>query len=82
MVRTNLSSKGQVTIPVSFRKRMHLTGSQAIELDQMPDGAVVLRPVPSILDLAGGLKPEGGTLPRKEELRRARELMARRVLKR
>lgn len=79
MVKTNLSSKGQVTIPLSFRKRMHLTPTQTVELDQMPDGAVILRPVQSILDLAGGLKPAGTTLSREEERKRARELMARRA---
>lgn len=79
MVKTNLSSKGQVTIPLSFRKRMRLTPSQTIELAQMPDGTVILRPVPSILDLAGGLKPPGTALSHEEERKRARELMARRT---
>jgi len=78
MVKTNLSSKGQVTIPLSFRKRMNLTGSQVVELDQMSDGAVVLRPVPSVLALAGGLKPARRILSSKEERKRAQELMSRR----
>jgi AbrB family looped-hinge helix DNA binding protein len=78
MVKTNLSSKGQVTIPLSFRKRMHLTPTQTVELDQLPDGAVILRPVRSILDLAGGLKPVAATLSHTEERKRARELMANR----
>ncbi len=60
---------------------MNLTGKQAVELDQLPDGSVVLRPVASILDLAGGLKPAGGTLSSKEERKRAQMLMARRSLK-
>jgi len=79
MEKANLSSKGQVTIPLSFRKRMHLTPTQTVELDQMPDGAVILRPVRSILDLAGGLEPPGITLSREQERKRARELMARRA---
>jgi AbrB family looped-hinge helix DNA binding protein len=81
MVKTNLSSKGQVTIPLPFRKRMNLTGRQTVELDQLPDGTVVLRPVPSILELAGGLKPARSPLSAKEERKRAHALMARRSLK-
>jgi AbrB family looped-hinge helix DNA binding protein len=81
MVKTNLSSKGQVTIPLAFRKRMNLTAMQTVELDQLSDGAVVLRPVPSVLALAGGLKPARSILSPKEARKRARELMARRSSK-
>jgi AbrB family looped-hinge helix DNA binding protein len=81
MVKTNLSSKGQVTIPLSFRKRMNLVATQTVELNQLADGAVVLRPVPSILALAGSLKPAQRILSSKEERKRARELMARRSSK-
>lgn len=78
MIKTSLSSKGQVTIPRSFRKRMNLTGNQTVEMHQLSDGAVVLRSVPSILDLAGGLKPSRAILSPKEERSRAHQLMARR----
>jgi bifunctional DNA-binding transcriptional regulator/antitoxin component of YhaV-PrlF toxin-antitoxin module len=55
MVTTHLSTKGQLTIPLAYRRRMNLTGRQRVHLDQLADGTVVIRPAPSILPLAGTL---------------------------
>jgi AbrB family looped-hinge helix DNA binding protein len=82
MVRTNISSKGQITIPQIFRQRMALTGKQEVEVDQMADGTVVVRPVASILDLAGSVTLNQPLLSPQEERRQARLIMARQAAKR
>ena len=82
MVRTNISSKGQITIPQIFRQRMALTGKQEVEIDQMADGTVVIRPVASILDLAGSVTLNQPLLSPQEERRQARLIMARQAAKR
>ena len=55
MFHTRLTSKGQVTVPQRFRARMKLTGRRSVVVDQLPDGAVVIRPAKSILHLAGSV---------------------------
>jgi len=82
MVRTNISSKGQITIPQIFRKRMPLTGKQEVEVDQLPDGSVIVRPVASILDLAGSIALHRPLLSPQAERRQARLGMARQAAKR
>jgi bifunctional DNA-binding transcriptional regulator/antitoxin component of YhaV-PrlF toxin-antitoxin module len=82
MVRTNISSKGQITIPQVFRQRMPLTGKQEVEVDQLPDGSVVVRPVASILSLAGSIALKRSLLPPREERRQARKGMAEQAAKR
>lgn len=82
MVRTNISSKGQLTIPHIFRKRMALTRKQEVEVDQLSDGSVVVRPVSSILDLAGSVTLNRPLLTPQEERRRARKIMAEQAAKR
>lgn len=76
MVRTNISSKGQITIPRFFRRRMALTGKQEVEVDQLPDGSVVVRPVASILEIAGSVVLRRPLLSSQEERRQARKIMA------
>jgi len=82
MIRTNISSKGQLTIPQIFRKRMPLTSKQEVEVDQLPDGSVIVRPVASILDLAGSITLNRTLLSPQKERQQARQSMARRVAKR
>lgn len=82
MVRTTISSKGQITIPQIFRQRMSLTGKQEVEVGQLPDGSVVVRPVSSILDLAGSVTLSRPLLSPQEERRQARQSMARQAAKR
>ena len=82
MVRTNISSKGQLTIPQIFRKRMTLTRKQEVEVDQLPDGSVIVRPVASILDLAGSITLNRPLLSPQEERQQARQSMARQAAKR
>ena len=76
MRKAKVSSKGQITIPVRFRERMNLTPSREVELEQLEDGSVVIRPKKSIMHLAGAFRPKGKVLPFKEERRIAREAIA------
>lgn len=39
-----LGEKGQVTIPRTVRKKMHLNGGDPLLLDLAPDGSIVLKP--------------------------------------
>jgi len=77
---TTVSEKGQITIPQRFRERMNLSPSREVELEQLDDGSVLVRPKKSIMRLAGSLKPKGPVLPFKEERRIAREAMVKRHL--
>lgn len=56
MNKATISSKGQVTIPRRFRERMALTDQRQVEMEQLDDGAVIIRPIHSIMHLAGQLK--------------------------
>ncbi len=73
MIPTNLSSKGQLTIPKRFRKRMKLSGRRRVVIEQLKDGTVVVRPVRSLMDLAGSMTPARPLLSPKAE-RRATQL--------
>ncbi|MHB1158644.1 MAG: AbrB/MazE/SpoVT family DNA-binding domain-containing protein [Phycisphaerales bacterium] len=78
MSKATISSKGQVTIPRRFRERMSLTEQRQVEMEQLEDGAVILRPVRSILPLAGQLKLNKPLLPPEQERRQVRRAMAER----
>jgi hypothetical protein len=55
---------------------MQLTGARVVEMEQLGDGSVVIRPVRSILDLAGQLHAAGPLLSVKKEQRRSHAAMA------
>ena len=76
MFQTRLSSKGQVTVPQKFRRRMKLTGRRSVTVDQLPDGAVIIRPAKSILHLAGSVASRVPPLTIKEERQAAHDAMA------
>ena len=67
MFHTHLTSKGQVTVPQRFRRRMKLTGRRSVIVDQLTDGAVVIRPAKSILHLAGSVPARSAKLTVDEE---------------
>jgi bifunctional DNA-binding transcriptional regulator/antitoxin component of YhaV-PrlF toxin-antitoxin module len=67
MFHTRFTSKGQVTVPQKFRRRMKLTGRRSVIVDQLPDGAVVIRPAKSILYLAGSVPARRPILTVEEE---------------
>lgn len=56
MVKTLVSSKGQTTIPVMFRKRWH---ASRVIWTSNPDGSASVRPAPDVMTLLGraGSKP-------------------------
>lgn len=69
MVPINLSSKGQLTIPKKFRQRLQLTGRRRVTVEQLKDGTILIRPIRSILHLAGTIELKGPLLsPREERL--------------
>jgi len=77
MFPTNLSSKGQLTIPKQFRQRMKLTGRRRVVIEQLDDGTVLIRPVRSVLHLAGTLSLKRPLLPPQQERREAHDALAR-----
>jgi bifunctional DNA-binding transcriptional regulator/antitoxin component of YhaV-PrlF toxin-antitoxin module len=50
MVRTQVTSKGQTTIPSAFRKRWR---TNQVFWESNPDGSAVVRPVPDAMALFG-----------------------------
>ena len=77
MFPTNLSSKGQLTIPKQFRQRMKLTGRRRVVIEQLKDGTVLIRPVRSVLHLAGTLNLKKNLLPPQQERREVYDALAR-----
>jgi hypothetical protein len=72
MVRTFITSKGQMTAPVEFRREWK---SDEILWEKCEDGSARVRPAPDVMALYGAAK---SALPRDpQEKRRARELMGR-----
>lgn len=69
MFPTNLSSKGQLTIPKKFRQRMKLTGRRRVIIEQLKDGSVLIRPMQSIMHLAGSIALKRPLLPPELERR-------------
>jgi len=45
-----VSSKGHVTIPLDFRKRMHLSSGDQLEMTLSDDGRLILEKLPSSSD--------------------------------
>ena len=78
MFHTHLTSKGQVTVPQRFRRRMKLTGRRSVVVDQLADGAVVIRPAKSILHLAGSVRAGATKLTIEEERQAIHQVMVRR----
>ena len=63
MVKTLVSSKGQTTIPVVFRKRWH---ASRVIWTSNPDGSASVRPAPDVMALLGRA---GSAQPRNPEER-------------
>lgn len=57
MRKATISKRWQVTIPVAFREKLLPTQRREVVIEQLPDGTVQLRPIRSIMELAGCLKP-------------------------
>ncbi len=46
MTETVLSTKGQIVLPQGVRKRLGLKPGQKFEVDIMPDGTILVVPIP------------------------------------
>jgi bifunctional DNA-binding transcriptional regulator/antitoxin component of YhaV-PrlF toxin-antitoxin module len=76
MVRTQITSKGQTTIPSELRKKWK---TSQVLWESAPDGSAIVRPVPdamSLLGIAATGKPRD---PR--EMEKAHEAIARDAIK-
>jgi bifunctional DNA-binding transcriptional regulator/antitoxin component of YhaV-PrlF toxin-antitoxin module len=72
MVRTFITSKGQTTVPVEFRRAWK---SDEILWEKCDDGSVRVRPAPSVMALFGAAR---SSVPRDpQEKARSRELIGR-----
>ncbi len=72
MVRTRITSKGQTTVPLEFRRAWK---SDEILWERRDDGSVRVRPAPKVMALFGAAR---SALPRDpQEKTRARELIGR-----
>ncbi|OGE08213.1 hypothetical protein A3A60_03805 [Candidatus Curtissbacteria bacterium RIFCSPLOWO2_01_FULL_42_26] len=79
MISTSITQKGQVTIPISIRKKLGLkTGQKVAFTDRGKE--IVIEPIPNFLDLMGSLKTK-----KKYDKRKARkaigEYLAQRYVK-
>ncbi len=74
MPQSTLTEKGQTTVRVEVRKAMNLKPQQQLIWEVQTDGATIVRPQPSALDLFDSLKPKKkfpGTKKEKEAVRKA-----------
>ena len=78
MRKALVSSKGQLTIPRAFRDRMQLTHQREVEMEQLDDGSVVIRPVRSILPLAGSLQSKSPAATPRQSRTAARDAAVKR----
>ena len=65
MVRTQVSSKGQTTIPVSFRNRW---GASEVIWTSNLDGSASVRPAPDVMKLLGKAGSEQARLANEREI--------------
>lgn len=64
MVKTQISSKGQTTIPIELRKRWQ---SSRVTWTMNPDGSALVQPVPDVMTLFG----KAGNSPKKKAAERS-----------
>lgn len=56
MVTSTLTDKGQTTVPQEIREAMGAAPRQRLVWEARNDGSAVVRPMPSVMELAGSLK--------------------------
>jgi bifunctional DNA-binding transcriptional regulator/antitoxin component of YhaV-PrlF toxin-antitoxin module len=56
MVISTLTDKGQTTVPQEIREAMGAAPRQRLIWEVQTDGSAVVRPMPSVMELAGSLK--------------------------
>jgi bifunctional DNA-binding transcriptional regulator/antitoxin component of YhaV-PrlF toxin-antitoxin module len=58
MVTSTLTDKGQTTVPQEIREALGVSPRQRLVWEVRKDGSAVVRPVPSVMELAGSLKSD------------------------
>jgi antitoxin PrlF len=58
MVISTLTDKGQTTVPQEIREALGVAPRQRLVWEIRKDGSAVVRPMPSVMELAGSLKSE------------------------
>ena len=56
MVTSTLTDKGQTTVPQEVREALGFAPRQRLIWEIRKDGSAVVRPMPSVMELAGSLK--------------------------
>ena len=63
MLVATFTSKGQVTVPKAIRDRLGMETGDELSFELRPDGVVEVRALKgSLMDLAGRLRPTGGSV--------------------
>lgn len=80
MLSAHISERGQITIPVSIRRKLGLEAEARVEIEER-DGTIILRPIRPLSAAAGvfahaarGRKADWETVRRKTEARVAAEV--------
>ena len=58
MVTSTLTDKGQTTVPREIREALALRPRQRLVWETRKDGSAVIRPLPTVMELAGCLKSD------------------------
>ena len=53
---STLTDKGQTTVPQEIRQALGVAPRQRLTWELRQDGSAVVRPIPSVMELAGSLK--------------------------
>lgn len=72
-----ITSKGQLTLPVNFRKALKLGTRRKVRVAMSGDGTVTLRPLPDVMSFFGALQSPMPYDP--QEKQKARAAMGRRA---
>jgi bifunctional DNA-binding transcriptional regulator/antitoxin component of YhaV-PrlF toxin-antitoxin module len=71
-----ITSKGQLTLPVSIRKALKLGVKRKVRVAMTKEGTVTMRPLPDVMSFFGKLKNDVPHDPHEKE--KARKAMGRR----
>jgi len=72
MYYSKVTKKGQMTIPVEYRRKYHLEEGVTVAFEETDEG-LILKPLPDITDSAGALSKYANPKELLADLLRARE---------
>jgi antitoxin PrlF len=58
MLTSTVTDKGQTTVPQKVREAMGVEPRQRLVWEVRKDGSAIVRPMPSVMELAGSLKSD------------------------